>query len=171
MWNPFRKKDEVFGKYKYVNFKEPALASKEFLPEEESVWTSDVGTEQSEQGQGDGLDITAISASGKEVSGNKVTNLNSDIANQKLNQSWQSDYQKAVDGGMDFNKGAISASGRLIVRGLLLSLIFLVPLFFLPFTAPGDVLVFNKQVLIFGLTLAGVAEKRSRVGGFGGSGG
>ena len=157
MWNPFRKKDEVFGKYKYVNFKEPALASKEFLPEEESVWTSDVGTEQSEQGQGDGLDITAISASGKEVSGNKVTNLNSDIANQKLNQSWQSDYQKTVDGGTDFNKGAISAPGRLIVRGLLLALTFLVPLFFLPFTAPGDVLVFNKQVLIFGLTLAGFA--------------
>src|SRR3990167_8667097 len=54
----------------------------------------------------------AISALGKEVSGNKVTNLNPDIANQKLNQSWQSDYQKTVDGGTDFNKGAISAPGR-----------------------------------------------------------
>ena len=45
---------------------------------------------------------------------------------------------------------------RKAVRTILLGLVFLVPLFFLPFTAPGDVLVFNKQVLIFGLSLAGL---------------
>src|SRR3989344_5687881 len=122
----------------------------------EGVWVEKRGKE-GEGGGGGGKKGRTNTALGKEVSGNKVTNLNSDIANQKLNQSWQSDYQKTVDGGTDFNKGAISAPGRLIVRGLLLALTFLVPLFFLPFTAPGDVLVFNKQVLIFGLTLAGFA--------------
>jgi len=45
---------------------------------------------------------------------------------------------------------------RKIVRGLLLALTFLVPLLFLPFTAPGDVLIFNKQILIFSLALVGL---------------
>lgn len=48
----------------------------------------------------------------------------------------------------------LSARLRQTVRGLLLALILLAPLFFLPFTAPGDVLSLNKQVLIFSLVLA-----------------
>lgn len=48
----------------------------------------------------------------------------------------------------------LSMKLRQTVRGILLVLILLVPFFFLPFTAPGDVLALNKQVLIFGLILA-----------------
>src|SRR3990167_807189 len=83
------------------------------------IWSREAGMQKGgEDGEGaeaGGNNGVAISALGKEVSGNKVTNLNSDIANQKLNQSWQSDYQKTVDGGTDFNKGAISALGRSVI--------------------------------------------------------
>ena len=95
-------------------FEDPEASGNEvlvtYLPDPDIDVTVDAqGQETGNQGRNSGV---AISALGKEVSGNKVTNLNSDIANQKLNQSWQSDYQKAVDGGTDFNKGAISAPGR-----------------------------------------------------------
>lgn len=40
------------------------------------------------------------------------------------------------------------------VRGLLLALVVLMPVFFLPFTAPSDTLAINKQVLLYGIVLA-----------------
>ena len=43
-----------------------------------------------------------------------------------------------------------------IVRYGLLILTALVPLFFLPLTAPGDVLEANKQLLIYGFALVGL---------------
>ena len=43
-----------------------------------------------------------------------------------------------------------------IIRGVLLALVFMVPIFMVPFTAPGDVLNLNKQILIYGLVMAGV---------------
>ncbi|MBI2676663.1 MAG: tetratricopeptide repeat protein [Candidatus Yanofskybacteria bacterium] len=129
MWNPFRKKGKVFGKYEYVNFKEPVLVSEEpkVVPvsDGENIWTSDGGTpnqtEQSSDGTGQASDVGDV--------GDGETST-------------------------EFEKKLVLP--RKIVRGLLLVLIFLVPLFFLPFTAPGDVLVFNKQILIFGLSLIGL---------------
>ncbi len=50
-------------------------------------------------------------------------------------------------------KEVFSVRLRQIVRGILLSLVLLAPVFFLPFTVPGDVLNLNKQVLIYGLVL------------------
>lgn len=41
-----------------------------------------------------------------------------------------------------------------IGRGLLFALAFLMPLWFLPFAAPGDILILSKQLLLFGLTAA-----------------
>ncbi|MFH1392765.1 MAG: tetratricopeptide repeat protein [Patescibacteria group bacterium] len=41
-------------------------------------------------------------------------------------------------------------------KGLILGLIFLVPLFFLTLTAPGNVLLLNKQILIYGVAMAGL---------------
>ncbi len=46
---------------------------------------------------------------------------------------------------------------RQAVRIILLALVFLVPIFILPFTAPGDVLVPSKQILIFSSVFASVA--------------
>ncbi|MDP3799838.1 MAG: hypothetical protein Q8Q90_00235, partial [bacterium] len=47
----------------------------------------------------------------------------------------------------------LSVKLRQVVRGLLLSLVLLVPVFFLPFTVPGDVLDLNKQAIIYGMVL------------------
>src|SRR3989344_2938470 len=98
-------------------FEDPEASGNEvlvtYLPDPDIDVTVDAqGQETGNQGRNSGV---ATSAPGREVSGNKVTNLNPDIANQKLNQSWQSDYQKTVDGGTDFNKGAISALGRSVL--------------------------------------------------------
>ncbi|MBI2057955.1 MAG: tetratricopeptide repeat protein [Candidatus Yanofskybacteria bacterium] len=129
MWNLFRKKGKVFGKYEYINFKEPALVAEEpkVVPvsDGENIWTSDGGTpnqtEQSSDGTGQASDVG-------DVGGGEIST--------------------------EFEKKLVLP--RKIVRGLLLALTFLVPLFFLPFTAPGDVLVFNKQILIFSLSLVGL---------------
>ena len=50
----------------------------------------------------------------------------------------------------------LSVKLRRITRGILLALVFLVPIFMIPLTAPGDVLVLNKQALIYGLVLSSV---------------
>ncbi|OGN31330.1 MAG: hypothetical protein A3I92_00210 [Candidatus Yanofskybacteria bacterium RIFCSPLOWO2_02_FULL_43_10b] len=50
----------------------------------------------------------------------------------------------------------LSVRLRRIIRGILLALVFLVPIFMIPVTAPGDVLVLNKQALIYGLVLISV---------------
>lgn len=42
---------------------------------------------------------------------------------------------------------------RQVVRVIVLALSFLVPIFTIPLTAPGDVLILNKQILIYGLVL------------------
>lgn len=42
------------------------------------------------------------------------------------------------------------------VRGLLLAVIALGPVWFLPFTAPNDVLIVAKQILLFGVVMAGL---------------
>ena len=43
-----------------------------------------------------------------------------------------------------------------VVRGCLLALVALLPVFVLPFTAPGDVLTSNKQILLYVLLMAGL---------------
>ena len=51
---------------------------------------------------------------------------------------------------------SFSVKLRRITKGILLALVFLVPVFMLPLTVPGDVLVLNKQALIYGLVLISI---------------
>ncbi len=83
-------------------------------------------------------------------------------AQDKLREANLANFQSEVIGGEVVQAGEtgneVFEGGapllKKVVRALILGLTFLMPLFFLTFNAPGDVLAINKQVLLYAVAAA-----------------
>lgn len=135
MWNPFRKK--------ILGYEEEGMGERV-------------------QGEEEGVDNFAIIENANEGVGWQAEGQTGEQISEQVFDNNTPNELGETDGFLAVEEPAIPEKREVIlietkttriltktIRGLMVALLILVPIFFLPFTAPGDVLGVNKQILIY----------------------